>query len=572
VADVKGPVVTVMYPTANAIIVTNPFSSFGKATDDNYVSDVQYRTIFNTSTGAWTSVSMLSNGNPKLATWTNSITLTPGTNIVQYKAIDLSGNFTTNPVTRKVFLSAPGVYTLNTNGLGGVTGVSVLGDNPGVSGAALKIGRNYTVTAVPGSNYLFTNWTVSVNGGATTVATSSNKYTFLMQSNVVLSANFITNRFIGAAGQYNGLFSDNLGVAHESSGWFQIKTDAKQKFTGKILVRGESVAISGAFDQSGAGTLKFKKTGYARKGLTNAQINVTLNLDLADGYSMTGTIVNGEGWSADMQGYKAVFNFTNNPATNFLGPNKSGLFTLIYPGSVSAATQPGGDGYALITVKSNGVVPATGGRSGDYQIFKSTATALSKDGDWPFYAPLYVTSRTPVTSDTAVPQKTYIGSVMGWLKFNNLNDNTVSGDLFWNKGGGWTNLTYYGDGFTNTVTIVGSSYTKVANTTNCLTQAAGGTAGGPIVLADGNLPESLTNIWFLSSINKIQVTNQFGQNTNGIKMSVATAKGEVSASFTNPANAPAKTVNFKGAVLQDQGEIRGVFLGTNQSGSFRMTQ
>src|SRR6185436_13351951 len=211
----------------------SPFSSYGTASDAVSVTNVQYRVVFNNVTSAWASVTSVTLTNPaKVAPWTNNLVLSPGTNIVQYRAFDLSGNDTTNlaPSTKKVFMSAAGVYSLVTNGIGDVKGTIVAGDDPSISGAALKIGRAYTVeaklkTTGPGVNYLFSNWVAVVNGGSPLIVTNK-KYTFTMASNVVLTANFITNNFVGAAGTYYGLFSDTLGVAHQGAGWFKIKTDS----------------------------------------------------------------------------------------------------------------------------------------------------------------------------------------------------------------------------------------------------------------------------------------------------------------------------------------------------------
>jgi hypothetical protein len=381
-----------------------------------------------------------------------------------------------------------------------------------------------------------------------------------MTSNLVLSANFVTNNFVGAAGTYYGLFSDPLGIAHQSAGWFKIKTDSKLKFSGKILVQGEPVAVSGTFDQAGVGTLK--KPVY-RKGYLNGETNLlTLNLDLVGGETMTGVLTNSSGWSAELLGDKLVFSNTY-PSTAFMGTYGLGKFTMVHPGSLTAATEPGGDGYGLITM-TNGIAKPTGGRAGDYHLLKSTVTGISKNGAWPFYAPMYAFSEA--RTNPVVVAKTFRGSMQGWLFFTN---NHVEGELFWNKIS-WTNG-YYNDGFTNSQTIIGSTYLKPNPGTNVLTLVPLGVTNGTATLSDGNLPISPTNnAWYLSANNKYFMTNNSAPiNPLGIKLTQTYGKGEINGFLTNPVT-PSVRSALKAVVMQEQTEVRGVFLGTTNTGSIRL--
>ena len=72
--------------------------------------------------------------------------------------------------------------------------------SPNQNGQLLAVGSSFTVTAKPASSaYVFDGWTGDVVSGLA-------KLTFVMQSNLVLQANFITNPFIPAAGNFQGLF------------------------------------------------------------------------------------------------------------------------------------------------------------------------------------------------------------------------------------------------------------------------------------------------------------------------------------------------------------------------------
>ena len=67
------------------------------------------------------------------------------------------------------------------------------------------------------------------------------------------------------------MFSE-VGVAHESEGFFSLKTDSKQKFSGKLYVEGDVLAISGTFDLSGAGISK----AVTRNGKTSLTVRPIL--------------------------------------------------------------------------------------------------------------------------------------------------------------------------------------------------------------------------------------------------------------------------------------------------------
>src|SRR6185503_17847268 len=73
-----------------------------------------------------------------------------------------------------------------------------------------------------------------------------------MQSNMTLTAQFIPNPFLAVAGKYNGLFFDESGiVTHRTAGFITFNLTGKAGYTGKILLDGNVVSMSGKFDLSG---------------------------------------------------------------------------------------------------------------------------------------------------------------------------------------------------------------------------------------------------------------------------------------------------------------------------------
>ena len=152
------------------------------------------------------------------------VTLQGGTNIFQAYSVDPVGNHSqTNSVT--VFYYTQSTLNLLTNGFGtnrpGFTNAPGAFLANGLSYTNLVVGRNYTVTAVARPGNLFSNWTGTITSNATTPV-GSFSLTFLMQSNMTLTANFVTNSFIGSEGTYNGLFYDvTNGIGAQSSGLLQ---------------------------------------------------------------------------------------------------------------------------------------------------------------------------------------------------------------------------------------------------------------------------------------------------------------------------------------------------------------
>ncbi|MDB6024975.1 MAG: hypothetical protein JWM68_1198 [Verrucomicrobiales bacterium] len=116
--------------------------------------------------------------------WTAPLTLLPGTNLVEVKSVDLGGN-ESDVLSRTFFCATFANLTLIINGSGTIVSTPTPYGTP-TNGARLETGRSYTVTAIPGVSSLFSNWS-----GTTTYPAA--EYVFIMQSNLVLTANFVTN-------------------------------------------------------------------------------------------------------------------------------------------------------------------------------------------------------------------------------------------------------------------------------------------------------------------------------------------------------------------------------------------
>ncbi len=171
--DTSKPTVSITNLTSGQRLSNATFTVKGTASDNWMVSNV------------WCQIDGLGwNAATNINHWTNwaaGVSLIPGTNVVQAYAVDTSGNLsTTNTVSFQYVVSAPLQVQL--------TGKGTL--SPNYSNAVLAIGQSYSMTASPGTGFMFTNWTGGT-GLSLALLTNGTTVQFLMQSNLTLQANFV---------------------------------------------------------------------------------------------------------------------------------------------------------------------------------------------------------------------------------------------------------------------------------------------------------------------------------------------------------------------------------------------
>ena len=454
--------------------------------------------------GAWQTngamVSGLSATNHTVAFSTVSGWTTPANQTIAIKA-----GQTTNTVGTYV-AAQTAVITLSVSptGAGTVTGAGTF-----------KTGSSRTVKATPGSGYLFADWT---EGSA--VVSSSAAYAFTLNADRNLVANFIPNPFIPVKGTYNGLFYEAGGVLHQSSGCFTLATTVKGTFSGSLIAGGTRYSLSGQLDANGDAQVT-----VARRNLSS--LTVVLHLDLTQGTDQTtGTVSDGT-WTTALSGDRAVYD-----GKTSIAPLAGNKYTLILPGSNDSTTEPGGDGYGTLTVDGTGKIHLAGSLSDGTKL--SQVGALSKNGEWPFYVPLYSGQ----------------GSVLSWIAFTSTATNDLSGDLTWTKPG-MASAKYYPGGFRVETAAWGSLYSPPATGQQVLNFSE-----GEVVLSGGNLTQGITNYIGLSPVNKVTSTNK-----TSLTFTLPTGLFKGSVTNANP-----KTIPFNGVVLQKQNLGCGYFLGTNLSG------
>jgi hypothetical protein len=214
-ADVKSPTIAITNLASGQRVSNAVFTVKGTASDNTQVANVWLQL----NGGDWTNAV---SGN-QWANWSAELNLIPGTNTLSVYAVDATGNGSTN-ISRKFQFVATSVLSVQTVGRGTLS--------PNYSNAWLEIGRNYSMTATPGTGFIFTNWIVSTNW-IDGVMTNKATVQFAMASNLTLQATFadvkkpalaITNlasgqRVSNAVFTVKGTASDNAQVTNV---WLQL--------------------------------------------------------------------------------------------------------------------------------------------------------------------------------------------------------------------------------------------------------------------------------------------------------------------------------------------------------------
>jgi hypothetical protein len=403
--------------------------------------------------------------------------------------------------------------------------------------APLEIGNTYKVTAAPlSSKFLFSSWTGGANTNSFTLMGTNATLSFVMASNLVLQANFITNPFPAVAGTYYGLFAPVSGVTAQSCGFITLTlAGSLGGYSAKISMPAGSYSFTGAFDLAGTNQAIFTGPG---KELVTVALQVGLNLNPPDN-QISGTVTSSQ-WQSDLAAYRKVFNGTTDKANAY-----AARYTLVIPPVFGAPeTSPGGYGAAGLTNNPAGMA-ALVGYLGDGAAFNQTVP-ISADGVMAVYASLYKGQ----------------GILLGWL--TNAPPQPIAGTLNWVKLSG-ASKTFYAGGFTNQTDVISSFYKPpstskdVLNMTNATLTIAGGDLADPLVY---------TNVTVAGG--KLTFSGP-GNPTNQISAAFTAGTGAMTLTF-RPTGAKAG-VTAQGAVLpMPSPGAAGWFLGANQSGYFLLEQ
>jgi subtilisin family serine protease len=369
--DTNSPFLTINQAPGNGVRLTSPHLTItGVASDDVAIREVQVRV-----NGIACAVDGTTN-------WNSDVTLTPGSNVISVRAVDLAGNVSPD-VTRTITYVAMSPLVVQVAGVGGVS--------PDLNGKLLEIGRIYMVKAAPGSGQAFAGW----NGGAGESRTLS----FVMQSNLVLTANFVSSPFPAVKGRYAGLVADTNGVSPANSGCFTLTTTSAGQFTGRLSIGGARQSFHGQLSLTGDAIVSISRRN-------SNPLTLTLHADLANNSDeITGTVADGA-WTSELVGDRNVFSKLN-PA------QQAGSHAFVLQQTDETVTAANG-ASSISTVGAMHVK----GKLQDGRPF-SAGGFLARNGDYPLCLSLNHGQEI----------------IVGWLNFPASTTPTASGTVIWVRTG-----------------------------------------------------------------------------------------------------------------------------------------
>jgi hypothetical protein len=438
--------------------------------------------------------------------WHTTLTLNPGWNTVSARALTQTGSESAE-VSKRVFYLVTRSVTVETNGYGRVT--------PNLNGKRLAVASRVTMRATPGPDQLFTGWSGSTNSTNATLA-------FTLQDDMNLVANFIPDPFVPVRGNYVGLVMPTSSApTHQNSGSFTLTVDKRNSYSARFVIGGRTYVGSGKFNIDGHADLRVQS---GRTVLTGS-----VQLDLNGGSDMvTGTITDGSTIDSAFTGNRAVFS-TKKPAP-FAGRHNL---------AIANNSDVGGNGFGSVLVTATGNAVASI-KLGDGSVM-SQNVPVSKNGDWPFFASLY-SGR---------------GSILGWVRFANQPDSSLTGTLNWFRPA--SNTRAYPGGFSTTVPLVGSLFISPPTAGPLLRWT-----DGVVQLANGGLADVI-NIPVKNTAKNV-ITNTDGDVALRATVNVL---GSITGSFTQPGQRP---TTLSGVVLPRNNSGAGYFAGTPQNGSFSLQE
>jgi hypothetical protein len=473
--------------------------------------------VNNGVTNATNGLAVLVNG----TNWSITNTLLPGTNFLAVRSSNSSG--LSSPLVTAAFfyqVTSPFQLQVAPPGSGTVTGVASVAGGPAPSNdAALFIGEGYKLTAKPVKNWLLANWMV----GSSIVGTNLT-FSFIMESNLVVQANFETNYLVGADGRYDGIFypSDSQATATNSGLIYNLVLKTNGVYSGKLYLAGASYPMSGVFNSAGNATETVNRSAAAGGSVT---LDLNIPSQIAP-WQITGSVQGADWISTNLNIYPPAAN-TNN-ATNY---------TLLLPQDTSVSNAPANYGYALITNMAGMI--HIGGALSDGTSFTGLVEPLNALDQFPVYASL-----------------TNKGLLLGQLSLDASNYGAVpAGGLLWFKPP--TPKSLYPGEFSAVLEAEGSPWTNSAaalaglfQTNEQLTFSGGGLASNVECAVD------------------LITSNTFNTSPSFASGSINRANGLMTLTFTN---ASGKKVTAYGAVLQNTNLGGGFFLGATNAGTITLS-
>jgi len=337
-----------------------------------------------------------------------------------------------------------------------------------------------------------------------------------------------------AAGQYSGLITESGGPGTRGAiNGFVLKSTGA--FSASILYFGERLTLKNSLSAAGMFTGMIDRPGRSPVAV-NLQLYQTTG---GAGYKIRGTL-SADGVTVDIDLQRSSFSKTTSTP-------HAGIYTLLIPAVPgSPDTEPGGDGYATVTVSASGGIVARG-RVGDHTVF-SNAAVISLDGEWPLFSLVY-------------PKSTPPGFLGGLVRFRNQVGSDFDGQMTWSREPNVRDQ-FYPAGFNLTRQLIGSRYQPPVSGARALAPLANGFHNARLSFIGGNL--AATPFSRLLTWDARNAMTYFGPES--FRGGLTLNSGLVSFVFRDPEHG--LLLSAGGVVYQKQGQARGVFPGSDRMGRF----
>jgi hypothetical protein len=163
-----------------------------------------------------------------------------------------------------------------------VSGNGIIAD--ALPGTLRDLGNTYKITAKPASGQLFNGW--DGIDSLTDAQRFAPLLKFTMTSNLVITANFVENKFPGVRGTYKGSLVPVDGITLPKAN-LTITTSSTPAFKGSFVVAGISFPISSSFRPDGTKAIPVKV------GKKKYVLSLSLDLDPAGTHQLTANLMDG---------------------------------------------------------------------------------------------------------------------------------------------------------------------------------------------------------------------------------------------------------------------------------------
>jgi sugar lactone lactonase YvrE len=595
-ADDTAPTITITNPAAGTIASNGVFTVAGITADDLGVSNVYVQL----NGGSWSNATGTTN-------WALIENLVPGaqgisTNTIRAFSQDFAGNVS---ATNQFDLT----YVRSDRLKVAVKGGGTL--KPNLNGVFLQIGQTYSITVKAASGSTFSNWTANLGAG-----TNSQTITFIMQSNLSLTANCIDHskptvavtfpkpaKFYSVSNLFIiGTAKDNDSITNISfqlnGGAWTNATGTSNWFTRVALNAGTNTLLVYAQDPSGNSsttnrvTLNYLPTAIAGGNYAGLFFD-TNNLTATNAGFFSAAVTPAAAFTAklllgsSMVSFSGQFSQDGAYANSFVAKGFDSPFTVQLQLDLSGAGTITGSvsnsGWSSPLVANQDIFSTANPPSQAFQRFSlvipggddsSTQPGGNSTGTIILDGAGGVSFTGSLADGSPASQKTFIskhglwpfyissssgqGVTLGWLTFSPGQKGTLTGQVYWERlPQANANLYQGGFNFTNGIPISASFYDWFVRVPTLILPN-----GGQVVLQQAGISPALTNYFTLSSQDNVSSTNK-------LKLTITLNSGAFKGTAVDPANN--LSIPISGVILTNQNAGFGFFINSNQSGSVCIT-